>query len=164
MDRVGSTAPKVTPWGPIPRTLWVQMVQPGQQEQLCEGPPGRPLSATFSSWSAQNQQQKGHRRWGLAFKLLKMQQSSEKQLRNSSSQPGEPQGWPSCAQLAHQGSGSWHFLPSALNSRPTYVTNCSLSALFMDPFWHTVTKNSGLGGGNGPFFLCSGKKKCCKIF
>lgn len=34
-------------------------------------------SATFTSCSAQNQQQKGHRSWVLAFKPLKMQQSSE---------------------------------------------------------------------------------------
>lgn len=155
MDMVSSSAPKVTPWGTIHGTLWVQMVQPGQQEQLCEGTPGRPPSATFWSCSAQNQQQKGHRSWGLAFKPLKMQQSSEV----AKKQQQQAWGASGLAQLCTTCPPRIRFLefPSLCsNSRPTYMTSCSLSALFMDPTWHTVTKNS--------FLLYLGKKRCCKIF
>lgn len=160
MDRVGATAPNVTPRGTTHRTLWVQVVQPGQQQQPCEGTPGRPLSATLWSCSAQNQQHKGHRRWVLAFKPLKMQQSSEKQQQLAWGASG-------LAQLCTACPPRIRFLafPSLCsNSRPTYVTSCSLSASFMDPSWQAVTKNSAFGGGNGPFLLYLGKKKCCKIF
>lgn len=138
---VGSTAPKVSPWGTIRGKLGVQTVQPGQQEQLWEGTPGRPPSAIFWSCSAQNQQQKSHRRWVFAFKPLKMQQS----LKVAKKQQQLAWGASRLAQLCTVCPPRIRFLefPSLCsNSTPTCVTSCSLSALFMDPSWHKVTKNS----------------------
>lgn len=119
-----------------------------------------PPSATLWSCSAQNHQQKRPEKMGLAFKPLKMQQSSEKQQQLAWGALG-------LAQLCTICPPRIRFLvfPSLCsNSRPTNVTSCSLSALVMDPSWHAITKNSALGGGNGPFLLYLGKKKCCKIF
>lgn len=89
---------------------------------------------------------------------------AQRWLRNSSRQPGEPQGWPSSAQLAHQGSASWNFPPSALIPDPLmWPAVVYLHCLWIHP--NTVTKNSVLGGGNGPFLLYLGKKKSvAKIF
>lgn len=156
----GSTAPKVTPWGTIRGRLWVQTGQPGQQEQLWERTPGRPPPATFWSCSTQNQQQKSHRRWDFAFKPLNMQQSSE--VAKKQQQPAW--GASGLAQLCPPRIRFLELLSLCSNSRPTCVTSCSLSVLFRDPSWHTVTQNSVLSGGNGPFLLYLGKKKCCKIF
>lgn len=162
VDTAGSSAPKVTPWAPSmehSRYGWCSQ----DSKTALWGNTRQAPSATFWSCSAQNQQQKGHRSWVLAFKPLKTQQSSE--VAEKQQQPAW--GASGLAQLCTACPPRIRFLefPSLCsNSRPTYVTSCSLSALFMDPSWHTVTKNSALGGGNGPFLLYLGKEKCCKIF
>lgn len=131
VDTVGSSAQKWPHESPS-MEHWVQMVQPGQQEQLWEGTPGRPSSATSWSSSAPNQQQKGHTRRVLAFKPLKMQQSSEVAQKQQQAAWGAS----GLAQLCTTCPPRIRFLefPSLCsNFRPTYVTSCSLSALFMDP-------------------------------